>query len=245
MMHVGVNIITLCDEIPLLKILRVACAMSLFLLLSAVWAITPSFAHTTISVGKYDVEAGWEIEPPIVGLRNSVFMSVSERGDVEGKSTGVTHAFRNIEATILFGGKSKVISFNPANFPGYYLSPIIPTKTGTYLVQVVGDIRGTPVDITIPIEDVEHTAALDFPPVLGGGNSGNGNGGGIDTAESVAMQKAIISLQQDIARLKSGETTASSSTNDGLSYNFAVMGLSMSVAAIVLGVIALTRKQAA
>lgn len=240
MMHIGVNIITLCTEIIMLKILVAVCMTSVFLLLSsAVWIITPSFAHTTISVDKYDIEAGWDIEPPIVGLRNSVIVSVVERGDIEGQSTGVTHVFRGVDATISFGGESKAIAFNTDHLPGHYLSPIIPTKTGTYLIQISGNIRDTPVDITIPIEDVEHTAALDFPPVLGGGNSNDD-----DAAETIAMQKAITSLQQDVVRLKSGENIVSSNVDGGLSYNFAVMGLSMSAVAIVLGIIALTRKQA-
>lgn len=222
-----------------------ACALGLFFILSAGLA-APSFAHTTIAVDKYDVEAGWGIEPPIVGLRNSVILSVVERGEIEGQSTGVTHVFRGVEATIMFGGESKVAAFSPDNLPGHYLSPIIPTRTGTYLLQVQGDIRGTPVDIVIPIEDVEHTAALDFPPVTGGGSSG-----GADAADTVAMKKAISSLQQDVSRLKSGEGMVLSGNNNnsgdagGLSYNFAVMGLSMSAVAIVMGVISLTRRPAA
>ena len=225
-----------------------ACALAVFFVLSAGLA-APSFAHTTISVDKYDIEAGWDVEPPIVGLRNSVVLSVVERGEVEGQSTGVTHVFRGVEATIMFGGESKVAAFNPDNLPGHYLSPIIPTRTGTYLLQVQGDIRGTPVDIVIPIEDVEHTAALDFPPVAGGG--GSGGGGGADAADTVAMKKAISSLQQDVSRLKSGEDMVPPGTNNssndagGLSYNFAVMGLSMSAVAIVMGVISLTRRPAA
>lgn len=223
-----------------------ACALAVLFVLSAGLA-APSFAHTTISVDKYDIEAGWDVEPPIVGLRNSVILSVVERGEIEGQSTGVTHIFRGVEATIMFGGESKVAAFNPDNLPGHYLSPIIPTRTGTYLLQVQGDIRGTPVDIVIPIEDVEHTAALDFPPVSGGGNGG----GGADTADTIAIKKAISSLQQDVSRLKSGEGMVPSGGNNndndtgGLSYNFAVVGLSMSAVAIVMGVISLTRRPAA
>ncbi len=39
--------------------------MSIFLLSTTVWSATPLFAHTTIPVDKYDVEAGWSVEPPI------------------------------------------------------------------------------------------------------------------------------------------------------------------------------------
>ena len=177
----------------------IVCAISALLLLS-VGLAAPSSAHKTVSVDKYDIEAGWGVEPPVVGLRNSVVLTVVERGEAEGHATGVTHVFRGLEATIFFGGESKTIAFNPDNLPGKYYSPIIPTKTGTYMLQVQGDLRGTPVDVKIPIEDVEHTAALNFPPVRGGGGGSSSSGGGADTAEIIAMKKAITSLQQELAK---------------------------------------------
>ena len=225
-------------------------ALGAFMLLAA-GMVAPSFAHTTISVDKYDIEAGWGVEPPIVGLRNSLVVSVLERGEAEGQYTGVTHAMRGMEATVFYGGESKVVSFSPENLPGYYYSPIIPTKTGTYLVQLQGDLRGTPVDIKIPIEDVEHTDALDFPSVPGGSDGAAGGSGGADAAEVAAMKKAITALQQDVSRLNSGGAAVPSGDGDdgvsgsgGMAYDFAVMGLSMSAAAIVLGVVALVRKGA-
>ena len=98
------------------------CALGLFFILS-VGLVTPSFAHTTIAVDKYDVESGWDVEPPIVGLRNSVILSVVERGEIEGQSTGVTHVFRGVEATITFGGESKVLTFNPRRPAGTLQGP--------------------------------------------------------------------------------------------------------------------------
>ena len=66
----------------------------------------------------------------------------------------------------MYGGASKNIEINSDSKPGYYFSPIIPTKTGSYLVDLKGEIRGVAVDIQIPIEDVESIAILDFPPKL-------------------------------------------------------------------------------
>ena len=64
----------------------------------------------------------------------------------------------------MFGGASKELPLIPDPTFGYYFSPIIPTSTGTYMVELKGEIRGVPVDVKIPIEDVEPTAILDFPP---------------------------------------------------------------------------------
>ena len=32
------------------------------------------------------------------------------------------------------------------------------------MIELKGEISGTPIDIKIPVEDVEPTAVLDFPP---------------------------------------------------------------------------------
>ena len=133
-------------------------------LLFSIGMIAPSFAHTTVHVEQYEVEAGWGIEPPIVGIRNDIVFKIIERGEKEGTYTGITSAFKGVDTTVMFGGATKKIDINSDPRPGYYFSPIIPTKTGTYMVELKGEIRGVTVDVKIPIEDVEPTAVLDFPP---------------------------------------------------------------------------------
>jgi hypothetical protein len=200
-------------------------------ILLSIGMITPSFAHTTVHVEQYEIEAGWGIEPPVVGIRNDLVLKFIERGEKEGTFTGITGVFKSVDATVMFGGASKKIDVNSDPKPGYYFSPIIPTKTGTYLVELKGEIRGTPIDIKIPVEDVEPTAVLDFPP-----SSSEG------AADVAALKNAISSLQQDVSKLKSGETTVSSS-NGGESYDFAIFGLSIAAAAIILAIIALVKRK--
>ena len=192
--------------------------------------VVPSFAHTTAHVEQYEIEVGWGIEPPIVGIRNDLVIKIIERGENEGTFTGITSAFKNVDATILFGGASKKIDINSDPKPGYYFSSIIPTKTGTYMVELKGDLRGTPIDIKIPVEDVEPTAVLDFPPTSGGGDT-----------DIAALKNAISSLQQDVSKLRSGETTITS--NGGESYDYAVFALSIASAAIILSIISLVKRK--
>ena len=192
--------------------------------------IVPSFAHSTVEVGQYEIEVGWEIEPPVVGIRNDIILKITEPGETEGSYIGVTSAFKNLEATAMYGGATKKIDINSDPRPGYYFSPIIPTKTGSYFVELKGEISGTLVDVQIPIEDVESTAILDFPP-----SSSEG------PADLTALKNAISSLQQDISKLKSGETSVSS--NGGAAYDFAIFGLSIAAAAIILAIIALVKRK--
>ena len=199
-------------------------------LLFSVGMIAPSFAHTTVHVEQYEIEAGWGIEPPVVGIRNDLVFKITEAGETEGTRKGVTSVFKNIDATAMYGGASKKININSDPRPGYYFSPIIPTKTGSYMVEFKGEIHGTLIDIKIPVEDVEPTAVLDFPPTKSEG-----------TADIAALKNAISSLQQDVSKLESGETSVSS--DGGSAYDFAIFGLSIAAAAIILAIIALIKRK--
>ena len=203
---------------------------SLIALLISFGMVTQSYAHTTVEVENYKIEAGWGIEPPVVGIRNDVVFKITESGENEGTYRGITSAFQNLEATVMYGGASKNIDINSDPKPGYYFSSIIPTKTGSYLVDLQGEIRGVVVDIQIPIEDVESTAVLDFPPTNSDGS-----------ADVSALKNAISSLQQDVSKLKSGETTTTS--NGGVAYDFAIFALSIAAAAIILAIIALVKRK--
>ena len=200
-------------------------------LLFSLGMIAPSFAHTTVHVEQYEIEAGWGVEPPIVGIRNNLVFKVIEPGNTEGSHKGVTSVFKNVDATAMFGGATKKIEVNSDPRPGYYFSSIIPTKTGTYMVELKGNIAGTPINVQIPIEDVESTAVLDFPPASSEG-----------PADLTALKNAISSLQQDVSKLKSGETEVTSN-NGGATYDFAIFGLSIAAAAIILAIISLVKRK--
>jgi hypothetical protein len=96
-------------------------------------------------------------------------------------------------------------------------------------MDLQGEIRGVVVNVQIPIEDVESTSVLDFPPTSSGGS-----------ADVSALKNAISSLQQDVSKLKSGETNTS---NGGAAYDFAIFGLSIAAAAIILAIIALIKRK--
>jgi len=199
-------------------------------LLFFIGMIIPSFAHTTVEVEQYKIEVGWGLEPPIEGIRNDLTFKITEPGETEGSYKGVTSVFKEIDATMFFGGASKTIDINSDVRPGYYFSPIIPTKTGTYMVELKGELRGTPIDLKIPVEDIESTSVLDFPL--------KSNRGPTDTT---ALKNAISSLQQDVSKLKTEETIVTS--DGGAAYDFAIFGLSIAAAAIILAIIALIKRK--
>ena len=195
-----------------------------------------AYAHTTIEVGPYEIEAGWQDEPPIVGILNAITIDVREPGDVEGTSMGISNAFRNLEATVVYGGASKVLDINTDPRPGYYYAKIIPTKTGSLEVKLVGKINGIEINKVIPIEDVESTSVLDFP-TTSGSSSGQ---------EVTALKNAVTSMQKDVSLIKSqvgGIDTSSGNFDAETAYNFGVFGISLGAAGVILAIIAMVKRK--
>ncbi len=205
--------------------------LSFIALLFSIGLVSQAFAHTTVEVEPYEIEVGWGIEPPVVGFRNDFVLEISETGDTAGLKVGIKNAFKNIKVTAKFGGVTKVLDISSDPRPGHYFSHVIPTKTGSYSIHLEGEIDGVLVDVDIPIEDVESTSVLDFPPISGSSSD----------QDVTALKSAVNSLQRDISSIKSGEGIDVPS--DGAAYDFAILGLSIAAAAIILAIIALVKRK--
>jgi len=196
------------------------------------FGFTFAYAHTTIQIDPYEIEIGWQDEPPVVGILNAITIDIREPGDVEGVSTGVINAFKKLDASVVSGGASKVLDINTDPRPGHYYAKIIPTKTGSLEVKLAGEINGVQINTIIPIEDVESTSILDFPPTS---TSSSGQ-------EVTALKNAVTSLQQDILSIKAQGGTSTGS-DEGAAYNFAVFGISLGAAGVILAIIAMVRRK--
>ena len=198
--------------------------------------MSSAYAHTTIYVDKYEIEAGWGDEPPIVGLYNKIVVEVAESGEKEGLRTGVTSAFKSMTATLISGGAPKELAINSDPRPGHYYAKILPTKTGSISVKLVGELNGLPIDVVIPIEDVESQSLVEFPPTSGSSSAG----------EIGALKNALSSLQKDVSNIKSnvGDVSLTAGGVDiENAYNFGVFGLSLGAAAVILAIIAMLRRK--
>ncbi len=190
-----------------------------------------AYAHTTVEVGPYAIEVGWAIEPPVVGIRNDFVFEITESPS-EGVKAGVKNAFKNLDATVKFGGVTKKLDINADPQAGHFHSPVIPTKTGSMSVLVQGEINGVEVDVDIPIEDVESTAVLDFPPTTGSSSD----------QDVASLKNALSALQRDVNNLKSGEGVEVVATG-GQAYDFAIFGLSLGAAGVILAIIAMIKRK--
>ena len=99
--------------------------LPLVVLLAMGFVFAPAFAHTTIHVEQYEIEAGWGDEPPVVGLPNTIVIEVAESGEKEGLRSSVTSAFKSMTATLVSGGATKVLDINSDPRPGHYYAKIL------------------------------------------------------------------------------------------------------------------------
>ena len=200
------------------------------------FVLPSAFAHTTIHIEQYEIEAGWGDEPPIVGLPNRIVVEVAESGEKEGLRTGITNAFKSMTATLISGGAEKELDINSDPRPGHYYAKILPTKTGSMSVKLVGEFNGIQVDAIIPIEDVESQSLIEFPPTSGSSSAG----------EISAVKNALSSLQKDVSNLKSnvGEVSLTAGGIDiQNAYNFGVFGLCLGAAGVIIAIIAMLRRK--
>lgn len=203
-----------------------------FLIVGSAFSVV--YGHKTVNVEQYEIEIGWQIEPPIAGFRNAITFEINEI-ESESVKAGVTNAFKNLEATVKFGGITKTLDINSDPRPGHYFSDIIPTRTGTIEIDLKGEINGVSVDVSVPIEDVENTAVLDFPPTTSSSSQ-----------DVSALKNAMSSLQQDVSDIKSkigGIDTNSANFNVETAYNFGIFGLSLGAAGVILAIIAMIKRK--
>jgi len=123
-----------------------------------------ALAHTSLKVGPYTIEVGWVDEPPIVGEKNAVYISITN--DDTGKPVdGVS----TLNVSVSTGGKDRQLELRPLSEdkPGQYAADFIPTRRGTYTVKLSGQIEQTAVVTSTDIEEVIPASSLQFPePVV-------------------------------------------------------------------------------
>lgn len=122
-----------------------------------------AFAHTSIKVGPYTVEVGWVDEPPIVGAKNAVFISITN--DATGKPV---EGVGTLDVTVSMGGQERKLDMHPLgeDTPGQYAADFIPTRRGIYTVKLSGKIEDTNIITTTDIEEAVEPTSLQFPEVL-------------------------------------------------------------------------------
>jgi hypothetical protein len=209
---------------------KVSLLLTLFLLLGG---FSSAYAHKTVNVENLDIEVGWQDEPPLVGFMNAITFEINENTS-DGQS-GVKNAFKNLVATVKSGGLEKTLDIDSDPQAGHYHSKIIPTRTGSLVVELKGEINGIPINSEITIDDVEDKSLLAFPDTAGSSDQ-----------DVVALKNAMSGLQTEVTSLKSKISridTTSGDFNAETAYNFGIFGLSLGAAAVILAIVAMIKRK--
>ena len=138
-------------------------------------------------------------------------------------------------ATVKSGGLEKILDIDSDPQAGHYHSKIIPTRIGSLVVALKGDINGIPINSEVTVEDVEDKSILAFPDTTGSSDQ-----------DVVALKNAISGMQTEVTSLKSkisGIDTTSGDFNAETAYNFAVFGLSLGAAGVILAIVAMIKRK--
>ena len=154
-----------------------------------------ALAHEKVTAGPYTIEAGWVGEPPIVDLKNAVAINISTTSDdkpVEGVST--------LNVTVITGGNEKQLDMHPLgeDTPGQYAADFIPTRRGTFTVNLTGKIENTDVNVSVDIEEVADASSLQFPeaqPSIGDlQNTINDLGNQVNSARTLGIVGSVVAV---------------------------------------------------
>ncbi len=195
-------------------------------------------AHLTLNVRDIEVEVGWLNEPPLVGIMNGITLEFTRN------SKPFIIEPSELSVSVKYGGVSKTLELQPLS-DGKYVSPIIPTRTGSYVVVLKGSIGGYAVNAEVPIEDVEDKSGISFP----------------DATESTDVQRIVPTLQSSLIQLQNKADKAAKEAEEAKraieemrsmmenvnndadrAYNFGIMGLSVGIAGVAIGIAVMTRR---
>lgn len=152
---------------------------------------TSAVAHTTRTVGPYELKVGWVSEPAYAGILNSLELGVTDTRT----NAPVSGLEKTLRVQLAAGGLAPVtLAIEPAeDEAGAYRAWVIPTVTGSYTFHVTGKIEAQNVDEKFAsgpdtFADVTSAAGAQYPVK-------------VPQASDLAAQLADLRASADQARL--------------------------------------------
>ena len=141
-------------------------ASAVVVVASLVLAAGHASAHTTRTVGPYELKVGWVSEPAYAGLLNGIELAVT---DTRTKAP-VSGLEKTLKVEIAAGGLAPVaLALEPVeDEAGAYRASVIPTVTGSYTFHISGKIDTQNVDEKVEsgpntFDDVSTAQSAQYP----------------------------------------------------------------------------------
>ncbi len=129
----------------------------------ALFLLTPhvSEAHTVTDVGEFQIIAAWEIEPVIVGERNTIVI------DIMRNNLPIQSADARMSIEMESNGQRKPVAASPLTTENTlrYTIRFIPTAVGDYLIHLNGRLEGEPLEVTVSPEPTNRADIIQFPDI--------------------------------------------------------------------------------
>ena len=131
--------------------------------------INSVYAHTVDSVGDYRLEIGWMNEPVVSGETNGIelFVSPMEPGlplEEQEFKDGVSGLDKTLKMELVYKGEKIILPLkDDHNIPGKYYAFVDPTVAGFYQANILGDIKGTTISLSMHPPKVDERAYIEFP----------------------------------------------------------------------------------
>ena len=147
---------------------RSLCRLALSLLLAALlipFTASVVLAHGHTTVGDYTLVIGFHNEPAYQSEPNGLDLFISNTKTKEN----INGLADTLKVEIISGSSKKELQIRPQwGRDGAYTAYVLPTKDGDYTWHIWGDIKGTPVDVSMTsspdtFSAVEAKSAVAFP----------------------------------------------------------------------------------
>ena len=126
-------------------------------------------AHTVDSVGEYRLEIGWMNEPVVSGETNGIELYISpfdSQIPVEKQEfkNGIPGLEKTLKMELVYKDQKITLPLKPDhNIPGKYYAFVNPTIAGFYQSNILGDIQGTQVSLSMHPPKVDERSYIEFP----------------------------------------------------------------------------------
>lgn len=187
-------------------------------------------AHEGRELAGLNVEMGFEIEPPIEGLLNSIVVIASSD---DGATEGLEQTLK-LEIIHIGSPGSKELSLESVfGVPGRYTASLIPTATGQYSVRLFGNVGNDEVDSTFvsgpgTFDDVVPATSLQFP---------------YEIPSARELEAVARSAQKSVNGAR--DAAAEAGLTAGFAVIIGIIGIVLGVLGLAVGAFAMTSRKSA